>query len=102
MVIPDDYKHCAMLWQAQTQMYFKMAGGYISGRLPETYRRWPILDQLQFDAPVAEEADQFKEFLAANRVSVVIVSEQFDSPWKMKLLSGLGVKGVRVESCSIA
>jgi hypothetical protein len=63
----------SMLWQAQTGMYFRMAGGY-TGPLPNEYKRWPFVNALTEWTLLPNPQIQMMSFLANHDVGAVIVS----------------------------
>jgi hypothetical protein len=75
MILPYGYFGEGMLWQAITDMYFRMAGGYLSAvpPVPTEHRRWPIMTGLYKDVGVPEAGDQLKAYLANHDVSAIIV-----------------------------
>ncbi len=64
----------SMLWQAQTEMYFRMAGGWM-GPLPEEYRRWPIVNALAGPAYVPDARAQLMSFLSSHDVGAIVVGD---------------------------
>ncbi len=64
-----------MLWQAATDMYFRMAGGYVGPALPmpEEDSGWPIMFGLYNLAGVPDAGDQLKAYLANHDVGAIIV-----------------------------
>ncbi len=75
IVLPYGILGEAMLWQAATGMYFRMAEGYVTFAppVPELHRRWPIIEGLYRLRGVPAAGDQFKAYLANNGVGAVIV-----------------------------
>ena len=75
MVLPYGHLGEGMLWQAATNLYFRMAGGYLSAvpPVPSEHIRWPIVAGLFNIAGVPEADDQLKAYLTSHGVSVVIV-----------------------------
>ncbi len=74
IVIPyGDHGH-SMLWQVETGMYFRMAGGYVTVRPPEAFRSWPILSTLYAAHPDPNAEEDLKAFVGANRVHAIIVA----------------------------
>lgn len=75
MVLPYGYLGEGMLWQATTDMYYRMAGGYLSAAppVPREDRSWPIVAGLFKDSGVPEAGDQLKAYMASHNVSAVIV-----------------------------
>ena len=64
-----------MLWQVETGMYFRMAGGYVTVRPPEAFRSWPILSTLYAAHPDPNAEEDLKAFVGANRVHAIIVAD---------------------------
>jgi hypothetical protein len=75
MVLPYGFLGEGDLWQVTTDMYFRMAGGYVGYALPvpTEHSRWPIMAGLYGVAGVPEAGDQLKAYLANHDVSAVIV-----------------------------
>jgi hypothetical protein len=72
VVVPFGHRGNSMLWQAQTAMYFRMAGGYV-GIAPAHATRWPIVHTLHTGEPIPEQDKQLAMYLGAHGVSQVIV-----------------------------
>jgi len=75
MVLPYGFFGEGMLWQAVTEMYFRMAGGFLSAAplMPTEHSGWPIMAGLYHVAGVPDAGDQLKAYLANHDVSAVIV-----------------------------
>jgi hypothetical protein len=63
-----------MLWQAQTKMYFRMAGGWM-GATPDEYRPWPITYALGGPVYVPDAQWQLMSFLASHDVKTIVVCD---------------------------
>jgi hypothetical protein len=75
IVIPyGDHGH-SMLWQVETGMYFRMAGGYVTVRPPKAFRNWPILPTLYGSISDPNPEEDLKAFLGANGVGAIIVAD---------------------------
>jgi len=94
MLLPFGFNGEAMKWQAQSDFYFRVAGGYL-GVTPPEYEGWPIVEALLAESPyIPDFGDQFKALIIAHRVGAVIVPEiGFDQ--YAKLCATLGVVPVR-------
>jgi hypothetical protein len=75
LVLPYGILGEGMLWQAATDMYFRMAEGYVTFAppVPEEHNRWPIVAGLYQISGVPAAEDQFKAYLANHDVGAVIV-----------------------------
>jgi hypothetical protein len=75
MVLPFGLFGEGMLWQAATDMYFRMAGGYVglAPPMPEEHIGWPIMSGLYNLAGVPDAGDQLKAYLANHDVSTVVL-----------------------------
>jgi hypothetical protein len=82
-----------MVWQAESGMYFKMAGGYISGVTPPEYLRWFSVKQLSSGKPTRLAPD-IVSFLVTHNVYAIVVASQL-SDWR-SALSSLGVEPLEV------
>ena len=90
-----------MLWQAQTGMYFRMAGGW-TGPMPEEFARWPIANALMNTTYVPDARTQLMAFLVNHDVSTVIVSDDDpDGPTWRSLLAASGIAPVRTTGVSL-
>jgi len=75
LVVPYGWLGNSMTWQAHTDMYFRMAGGY-TGMPPAEFQHWPAMIALYNGNYLPEPELQLKAFLAAQRVSTVLVDER--------------------------
>ncbi|MDX6668445.1 MAG: hypothetical protein QOK04_1825 [Solirubrobacteraceae bacterium] len=86
-----------MRWQAQAEMRFALVGGYAQ-HLPRSYRRWPIVAALESNAPGRGAEAELAPFLAAKRVTAIVVDERRRGRWPRILerlrLSPTHVSGV--------
>ena len=92
LVLPDDDQGAAMLWQATTQIGFRMAGGYLgeNGRDPQASD--PLRATLLSNGPSTPGLPgRLFGFLTRHRVSVVVVDPQPPGPWPAALAS-LGLR----------
>ena len=89
LVLPFGERGNSMLWQAEANFYFQMAGGY-TGLVPAEYLRWPAAVAFLDNADMPDGEFQLKAFLAQHDVDVVIVEASEEGRWS-NLLSTLGV-----------
>ena len=99
MILPYAYRANTMLWQATTDMYFRMASGH-SWPLPYEYARWPIVIAMYKEAYLPDPRVQFMTFLAEHKVNTVIVGNGASDYW-WRLANDLNVKPVSVGGVSI-
>lgn len=69
----------AMMWQATTGMYFRLAGGY-PALSPLSYLRWPAVRAVNQAAAIPDPAGQWKAFAANHGVTAVISGDSPDDP----------------------
>ena len=93
MALPYD-RSTAVLWQALSGFYFRLAIGRL-GLTPPTSARWPIWWSILNEGEIVDSKEQLEAFLGANQVKEVIVEARKQGPWP-QLLSILGVKPVTV------
>lgn len=93
LILPFGLFGNSMLWQAESGMYFKMAGGYISGVTPPEYLRWFSVKQLSSGKPTRLAPD-IVSFLVTHNVYAIVVASQL-SDWR-SALSSLGVEPLEV------
>ena len=89
LVLPFGYRGNSMLWQAEANYYFQMAGGY-TGLVPSEYQGWPAAVAFLDNADMPDGEYQLKAFLAQHDVNAVIVEASEQGRWS-NLLSTLGV-----------
>jgi hypothetical protein len=99
LFIPYGIASSSMVWQAQSAMYFRMAGGYM-GIAPEEFRRWPLLATLTNSIPVAHQAEQFRDFVSAHQVDAIIVTADA-SQTQHELPASIGLKPISAGGVSL-
>jgi hypothetical protein len=82
VVLPYGVTGNSMLWQAESDMYYRMAGGYVSVSPPDAFLAWPITNYFLHKDAIPDAEDQLKAFLATHDVHTVLVSEQVWPLWK--------------------
>jgi hypothetical protein len=99
LVIPYGEDGLSMAWQAESRLYFRMAGGYI-GTTPEEFRRWPVVNTLLTSLSVPDPAAQLRAFVSAHGIDSIAVVGQTDGA-ASRLVASLGVPSVRVGGVSL-
>jgi hypothetical protein len=74
VTIPYGNHSDCMLWQASTDFYFRMAGGYTGAVLPDDFLKWPIVNSLYWGGDIADATIQLGAFLEAHDVREVIAA----------------------------
>jgi hypothetical protein len=74
-VFPPGPGGLSMLWQAEADMGFEMAGGYASAGTPPGYRCWPIDLYLQFGIPQPDASRKLLDFLHAKGTAIAVAPE---------------------------
>ncbi len=95
LVLPYGSNGNSMLWQAQSEMYFRMAGGFL-GLAPAEFGRWPIAESLYSGEPCFDFARQLKFFLAAHDVGTIVVAQEARRTWP-GLLAPVHLASVEVD-----
>lgn len=80
-----------VLWQAETDMYFRLARGYVG--LPE--RLFQTTSLLEFHSPKRIGPDGLRAFLTDHHAAVIAVDDGVEAEWS-SLLATLGVHPVDV------
>ncbi|HUY20542.1 MAG TPA: hypothetical protein VMV15_15115 [Candidatus Binataceae bacterium] len=97
LVLPFGQRGSSMYWQARTDMYFRMAGGYTGP--------WPFVPVLQFfygGVDLPEAGDQLKAYLARFGVQAVVVDRQAPLfPVWRRVLESLGIPPSRRDGFSV-
>jgi hypothetical protein len=86
-IMPTWPSNEAMLWQAQAHFWFKMAQG--PGPWPTKVSLWPFLETTIVRTFLPSPGQQFAAYLAAHRVSTVIVADSTAASWA-PLIAELG------------
>jgi len=95
MIFPYGVNGPSMLWQAETNMYFSMSGGYI-GPTPDEFARWPAVNAALFSLPLADPRTQLQTFVAAHKVEAIVVIDNA-SP----LPTSLGIAPIRIGGAAV-
>jgi hypothetical protein len=85
VVIPYGHLGYSMLWQARSDMYFRMAGGYVTAYTPATFARWPVVQMFYAGKPGSGFKDDLTAFCAANAVRAVILADGAEKEWDVAL-----------------
>ena len=97
-ILPVWPRNDAMMWQAQSNMYFNLAQG--AGPWPAKVANWPILDAFVREEYVPHASAEFKAYLTSKRVGILIVDDRALPVWR-NLVSGLGIEPQRVGGVSL-
>lgn len=94
LVLPFGLFGEGMLWQAATDMYFRMAGGYVglAPPIPEEDSGWPIMSGLFNIAGVPDAGNQLKAYLASHDIGAVIVGPR--AQYLMRLIGNSRTAGI--------
>jgi hypothetical protein len=67
----------AMLWQAQSGMYFRLGDGYLA-IAPPSVTDWPVVKASLQGVELVDESDQFLAYAASRKASVVMVPDRWE------------------------
>jgi hypothetical protein len=100
LVIPYGLNGNSMLWQAETDMYFRMPGGYIAPDVPVGYWRDPVARVLlnpDVEGPVTPQRLRLplRDFIVRRGVGAVIIGDSSPAPWAA-VIESLGVRPAHV------
>jgi hypothetical protein len=82
IVLPYD----SMFWQAQTEMYFRMASGYTGPAMPREFIGWPIVNAFMTRSYIPHADLQLRAFMATHGADAVIVDDRHNQFWAPMLL----------------
>ncbi len=85
IVLPYGHLGYSMLWQATSDMYFRMAGGYVTAYTPAAFARWPVVQMFYAGRPDSGFKDNLTAFCAANAVRAVILANGAGNGWDLAL-----------------
>jgi hypothetical protein len=94
LVLPYWWREDGLLWQAQTDFYFRLAAARLT-LPPAEAPGWPVLTTLNDGDEIMDFADQFEAFLCAHRIKAVIVNPEARGPWQL-LLSEAGMVPLKI------
>lgn len=80
VILPFGAGGPSMLWQAETRMYFRMAGGWTS-IMPREYESWPAVNALMYRSSIPGFTDQLKAFLAQHDATAIIIADHEQRLW---------------------
>ena len=89
LILPFGQLGNSMLWQAETGMWFRLAGGYLNPVYPTDYETDPLFSALFRDAQ--PDPHTLRSFLARRHVGAVIVDPEMPQRWP-EALAALGLK----------
>jgi hypothetical protein len=93
VVVVSDRGNAGMLFQADADFYFRIAGGFINAALSETSALPAPVDRLSDPTPARER--QFRAYVRQAGVGAILVERAWSAPW-MDIFSRMGLHGTRV------
>jgi hypothetical protein len=92
VVVASGRGNAGMLWQAETNFYTRLAGGFVNAAItPGTDLPAPVAD-LAHGTPTRPEARRFRTYLRQARIAAILVEASWAERWP-EILSGLGLRG---------
>jgi hypothetical protein len=99
VILPYGAGGPCMLWQAESGMYFRMAGGWTS-IMPREFQSWPVVNALLYRSYIPGFIDQLMAFLAHHDAAALIVADRERPLWDPMLaplhLSPIETGGVAI------
>ncbi len=90
--LPWGQKGNSMYWQLQSDMYFRMAGGYTGEFAPFEFARMPVANYFYGGIDLPEAADQLKAYVAHFGVQAIVADPKEENFGSFKqTLDSLGV-----------
>jgi len=93
VVVVSDRGDAGMLFQADTDFYFRLAGGYINIALTDTSGLPAPVERLINPTPALEQ--QFRVYIRQAGVGAILVEQAWSAPW-MQVFSRMGLHGTPV------
>ena len=78
-------------WVAAAGFPFSLSAGYAGNPFPPSYTRYPTWTTLLTGQLTRDYAPQLRRFLAAKRVTAIVVQQGYPGPWR-QLFGSLGVQ----------
>ena len=98
LILPFWTRNDSMLWQAESHMYFQMAGG--PGPWPAKFAIWPVVDAFSRQTYIPDATIQLRAYLTDHDIGTLIVTDDSLATWA-PLLATLDVPIVRVGGVSL-
>jgi hypothetical protein len=89
LVLPYTQPEDGLLWQVQTDFYFRLAAARL-GIPPAEFSGWPVLSTLNTGDEIMDFTEQFQAFLCVHGVKAVIIDPHAGGPWQ-RLLARAGL-----------
>jgi hypothetical protein len=80
VILPYGASGYSMLWQAESAMYFRMAGGWTS-IMPREFQSWPAVNAMMHHSYIPGFTDQLKAFLAHHDAATVLITDNERPIW---------------------
>jgi hypothetical protein len=96
IVVPYGVRGNSMYWQATTDNWFDLAGGYAAAVLPDPYAAYPIVYTLYGGAEPANAEEELQRFVRDKGVTSIVVQRGYPGNWR-QLFSSLGVEPIAVD-----
>jgi len=93
VVVVSDRGNAGMLFQATTNFYFRIAGGFINAALSDTTALPAPVARLRHPTPARER--QFRAYVHRAGVGAILVERAWAAPW-MQIFTGMGLHGTSV------
>lgn len=93
VVVVSDRGNAGMLFQADTDFYFRVAGGFVNAAFNNTSALPAPVQALMNPTPAAER--QFRAYLRQSGVGAILVERAWSAPW-MRIFSRMGLHGISV------
>ena len=93
VVIVSDRGNAGMLFQADTNFYMRIAGGFINVALSDTTALPAPVARLSHPTPARER--QFRAYVRQAGVGAILVERAWSAPW-MQIFSQMGLRGTVV------
>lgn len=90
LALPYSARGFSLLWQARTDMWFRLAGGYLGQQPPDEYLEEPVVIQLFGGEANAETPCLLKSFIERRRVGSVVMEAASTEPYR-PVLAELGL-----------
>ncbi len=95
LVLPYGVRSRSLLWQAYSDMYFRLAIARL-GVIPPAFAEYTIFREFQSGNPAPGSAERLKAFLSAHHVNTIIVDPRSPGSWP-DVLSSIGAKALQVD-----